>query len=107
MFAVHLTLRPDPPAALPAGGAGPTYEGPTYEGVAGERVAAAVQEALWEFAGPADGLEHIRARSGPRGLGLVLFIRAPDRSEAERRARALLGRALAEGAVGPFAPAPP
>ncbi|MFC9325596.1 hypothetical protein [Kitasatospora sp. NPDC057015] len=97
MFAVHLTLRPAPPGASPADPAGPPDED----------VAGAVQDAVWGCAGPADGLEHIRARSGPRGLGLILFVRAPDRSEAERRARALLDRALAEGAVGPFAPASP
>ncbi|MFD0256939.1 hypothetical protein [Kitasatospora indigofera] len=101
MFAVYLTLRPDRPPDLPAA--------PSTDGAAapGDGVAAAVQEALWGYARPADGLEHIRARSGPRGLGLVLFVRAPDRAEAERRARALLGRALAGGAVGRFALAPP
>lgn len=101
MFAVHLTLRPAHSPDLPAA---PSADGAAAPGECG---AAAVQEALWGCAGPEDGLEHIRARSGPSGLGLVLFVRAPDHAEAERRARDLLDRALAGGAVGPFALVPP
>ncbi|MFG3049959.1 hypothetical protein ACGFZP_03255 [Kitasatospora sp. NPDC048239] len=73
----------------------------------GEANAAAVQDALRGCAGPGDGLEHVRARAMPEGVGLVLYVRAPDRAAAERRAHALLDRALAAGPAGRFAPALP
>ncbi|MFF2745306.1 hypothetical protein ACFVVA_07170 [Kitasatospora sp. NPDC058048] len=77
MFAVHLTLPAD--AAAPSG----------------EAAAAEVQAGLWACAGPGDGLEHVRARAVPDGIGLVLYVRAPDETAALARARGLLDRALA------------
>ncbi|MFJ2780823.1 hypothetical protein [Kitasatospora sp. NPDC087315] len=85
MFAVHLTLLDV--SATPPGEAG----------------AADIQAALWGSAGPGDGLEHVRARAVPEGVGLVLYVRAPDEAVAELRAKALLDRALAAGPSGRFA----
>ncbi|MFE7562431.1 hypothetical protein [Kitasatospora sp. NPDC057500] len=78
MFAVHLNLLDV--STTPTGEAG----------------AADVQGTLWARAVPGDGLEHVRARSVPGGVGLVLYVRAPHREAAELRAYALLDRALAE-----------
>ncbi|MEV6976745.1 hypothetical protein [Kitasatospora sp. NPDC093806] len=89
MFAVQLTLLDV--SAAPPGEAGPSD----------------VQDALWASAGPGDGLEHVRARTVPGGVGLVLYVRASDREAAELRAHALLDRALADGPVGRFAVAAP
>lgn len=33
-----------------------------------------IHDALWAHATPDTGLEHIRARPGPRGIDLVLFL---------------------------------
>ncbi|MFI2609532.1 hypothetical protein [Kitasatospora sp. NPDC018619] len=76
MFAVHLNLPPE--AAAPSG----------------EAEAAEVQAALWAHAGPDDGLEHVRARAVPDGVGLVLYVRAADETAARTRAQGLLARAL-------------
>ncbi|WP_406114220.1 hypothetical protein [Kitasatospora purpeofusca] len=89
MFAVQLTLLDV--SAAPAVEAGP----------------ADVQGALWARAVPGDGLEHVRARSFPGGVGVVLYVRAPDREAAELRACALLRRALAEGPARRFTVAAP
>ncbi|MFF7456765.1 hypothetical protein [Kitasatospora sp. NPDC008115] len=89
MFAVHLNLLDV--SATPTGEAG----------------AADVQGALWARAVPGDGLEHVRARSVPGGVGLVLYVRAPHREAAELRAYALLDRALAEGPACRYAVAAP
>ncbi|MFE6871115.1 hypothetical protein ACFVFS_31730 [Kitasatospora sp. NPDC057692] len=89
MFAVHLTLLDV--STAPTGEAGP----------------ADVQGALWARAVPGDGLEHVRAGAVPGGIGLVLYVRAPDREAAELRAHALLGRALAEGPARRYAVAAP
>ncbi|WP_327676148.1 hypothetical protein [Kitasatospora sp. NBC_00458] len=85
MFSVHLTLLDV--SATPPGETGP----------------ADVQAALWASAGPGDGLEHVRARTVPGGVGLVLYVRAPDRPVAELRAQTLLDRALAGGPARRFA----
>lgn len=76
MFAVHLTVPAD---AAPS---------------SGEAAAVEVQAALWACAGPGDGLEHVRARAVPDGVGLVLYVRAPDGTAARSRAQGLLDRAL-------------
>ncbi|MFF8768579.1 hypothetical protein [Kitasatospora sp. NPDC015120] len=89
MFAVHLTLLDV--SAEPTGEAGP----------------ADVQDTLWARAVPGDGLEHVRACALPGGVGLVLYVRAPDREAAELRAYALLDRALAEGPARRYAVAAP
>ncbi|MFC5661832.1 hypothetical protein ACFP3U_02415 [Kitasatospora misakiensis] len=89
MFAIHLTLLDV--STAPTGEAGP----------------ADVQGALWACAVPGDGLEHVRACALPEGVGLVLYVRAPDREAAELRAYALLDRALAEGPARRFAVAAP
>ncbi|MEV0531975.1 hypothetical protein [Kitasatospora sp. NPDC050463] len=89
MFSVHLSLLEV--SAAPTGEAG----------------AADVQAALWGCAGPGDGLEHVRARAVRGGVGLVLYVRAPDQGVAELRALALLDRTLAAGPTGRFAAAMP
>ncbi|MFB7125931.1 hypothetical protein [Kitasatospora sp. NPDC056273] len=76
MFAVQLTV--------PAGAAAPS----------GEAAAAEAQAALWACAAPDDGLEHVRARAVPEGVGLVLYVRAANEAAARSRARNLLARAL-------------
>ncbi|MFB6889014.1 hypothetical protein ACFCX4_06820 [Kitasatospora sp. NPDC056327] len=85
MFAVHLTLLD-------------LSTSPT-----GEAGAADVQGTLWARAVPGDGLEHTRARAVPGGIGLVLYVRAPDQEAAELRAHALLDRALAHGPARRYA----
>ncbi|MFD0275445.1 hypothetical protein ACFVHB_16290 [Kitasatospora sp. NPDC127111] len=85
MFAVQLTLLNV--AAAPPGESG----------------AADVQAAVRACAGPGDGLEHVRACAVPAGVGLVLYVRAPDRTVAGLRAQALLDRALAAGPAGRYA----
>ncbi|KJS57837.1 hypothetical protein VM95_37190 [Streptomyces rubellomurinus] len=50
-------------------------------------------DALWAHAEPRHGLEHVRARAGPHGIDLVLFLRAGSRSDAAVRACELLGSA--------------
>ncbi|MFD4657190.1 hypothetical protein ACFWP2_16360 [Kitasatospora sp. NPDC058444] len=77
MLAVHLTLPTSAPDS------------------SRELAAAEVQAALWGCAGPDDGLEHVRALAVPDGIGLVLYVRAPDEAAAQSRARDLLDRALA------------
>jgi hypothetical protein len=52
-----------------------------------------VHDALWAHAEKRHGLEHVRARAGPHGIDLVLFIRAVGRSEAAAHASELLGSA--------------
>lgn len=37
-----------------------------------------VHDALWAHTPKTAGLEHIRARAGPDGIDLVLFVRNPD-----------------------------
>ncbi|MFJ3841426.1 hypothetical protein ACWGHM_32005 [Streptomyces sp. NPDC054904] len=54
-----------------------------------------LQDLLWAHARPADGLEHVRARTAEHGLDIVLFVRAPCDASALVRMRALLGRAEA------------
>ncbi|WP_371502741.1 hypothetical protein OG871_36585 [Kitasatospora sp. NBC_00374] len=53
----------------------------------------AVHDILWAHAGPADGLEHVRAHAGPEGIDLVLFISATEQSGALAQAADLLRRA--------------
>lgn len=77
MFAVHLTLSTE--SAAPSE----------------ETAAAEVQAALWACAALGDGLEHVRVRAVPDGIGLVLYVRAPDETAAWSRTRGLLDRALA------------
>lgn len=50
-----------------------------------------IHDVLWALAPPGAGIEHIRARAGPDGIDLTLFLRhdVPD-SDPDRYARALL-----------------
>ncbi|MFJ7247273.1 hypothetical protein ACIQWA_21865 [Kitasatospora sp. NPDC098652] len=50
-----------------------------------------VHDALWAHAQSRHGLEHVRARAGPHGIDLVLFLRAGSPSEAAAHACELLG----------------
>ncbi|WP_037971993.1 hypothetical protein [Streptomyces sp. NRRL WC-3742] len=52
-----------------------------------------VHDALWAHAESRHGLEHVRARAGPHGIDLVLFLRAGSRSQAAAHACELLGSA--------------
>ncbi|MFJ2824326.1 hypothetical protein ACIO7M_24880 [Streptomyces toxytricini] len=45
-------------------------------------------------------MEHIRARPGPDGIGLVLFIRAARPHIAQAKARRLVYGTLASGPTG-------
>ena len=51
-----------------------------------------VQEVFWPLARGEDRLEHLRARVGPRGIGLVLFVASPDGRQALRATRGLCER---------------
>ncbi|MEU7606855.1 hypothetical protein AB0B78_35300 [Streptomyces sp. NPDC040724] len=57
-------------------------------------------DALWAHATPDCGMEHIRARPGPDGIGIVLFIRAARTDIAQAKARRLVVDMLASGGAG-------
>jgi hypothetical protein len=54
-----------------------------------------VADLLWATAAPADRLEHVRARSRPEGVDLVLFHRTGPGEPAASIARDLIDRACA------------
>jgi hypothetical protein len=55
-----------------------------------ETDAALVHDALWAPAPPSAGIEHIRARAGPEGIDLSLFLRSDIRaSDPKSYARTL------------------
>ncbi|WP_326589581.1 hypothetical protein [Streptomyces sp. NBC_01294] len=74
---------------MPTGGAPPT-----------DSQAHALVDALWAHATPECGMEHIRARTGPDGIGIVLFIRAPSTGIAQAKAGRLVTDTLASGGTG-------
>ncbi|WP_199881447.1 hypothetical protein [Streptomyces sp. CB03911] len=54
-----------------------------------------LEDQLWAHATPANGLEHLRARAVPPGIGIVLYIRAVTTGAAHAKARHLVTTALA------------
>lgn len=82
MLPVHLTL-------MQTGGAPPT-----------DSQAHALVDALWAHATPDCGMEHIRARTSPVGIGIVFFIRAARTDIARARVRRLVVDTLASGGTG-------
>ncbi|MFF4266093.1 hypothetical protein ACFY7Y_15055 [Streptomyces virginiae] len=74
---------------MPTGGALPT-----------DHQAHALVDALWAHATPDCGMEHIRARTHPDGIGIVLFIRAARTDIAQAQARRLVVDTLASGGIG-------
>ncbi|MHC0429385.1 hypothetical protein ACX6XY_04230 [Streptomyces sp. O3] len=54
--------------------------------------ASLVQEVFWPLARREDRLEHLRARVGATGIGLVLFVGSTDGQRAVRSARGLCRR---------------
>jgi hypothetical protein len=69
-------------------------------GTPGEDQAHALVDILWAHATPEYGMEHIRARTSPAGIGIVLFIRAANADIAQAKAGRLMTEALASGATG-------
>ncbi|WP_404953864.1 hypothetical protein [Streptomyces sp. 147326] len=57
-------------------------------------------DVLWAHSTPGHGTEHIRARTGPADIGIILFIRAASADIAQAKAVRLMTDALASGAVG-------
>ncbi|MER6319366.1 hypothetical protein ABT237_37280 [Streptomyces sp. NPDC001581] len=57
-------------------------------------------DALWAHATPDCGIEHIRARTIPDGIGIVLFIRATRTDIAQAKARRLVVDVLVSGGAG-------
>ncbi|NML52336.1 hypothetical protein HHL19_26980 [Streptomyces sp. R302] len=51
-----------------------------------------IEDLLWAHAVPADGLEHLRVRSLPHGMDVVLFLGAPSDAAALLAAAGLLDR---------------
>ncbi|MFC9266086.1 hypothetical protein ACFT25_40480 [Streptomyces hydrogenans] len=51
-----------------------------------------IHDLLWAHASPADGLEHIRVRSLPHGMDVVLFLAAGSDEAALRSADVLMER---------------
>ncbi|MFI9274040.1 hypothetical protein ACIGXM_25535 [Kitasatospora sp. NPDC052896] len=60
-----------------------------------ESEAIAVQDTVWAHAAPDTGLEHVRARAIPGGIGLVVYVRAHNSTAAQKQARRLLLDVLA------------
>lgn len=52
-------------------------------------------DALWAMAQPSDGIEHISAKTGTRHAQIGLYLLADSQANAERRAYAVLERAIA------------
>ncbi|GAA2642138.1 hypothetical protein ACFWB2_30475 [Streptomyces virginiae] len=74
---------------MPTGGTLPT-----------DHQAHALVDALWAHATPDCGMEHIRARTHPDGIGIVLFIRAARTDIAQAKVRRLVVDTLASGGTG-------
>ncbi|GAA2155976.1 hypothetical protein GCM10009760_56450 [Kitasatospora kazusensis] len=61
-----------------------------------------VEDILWVHSAPEHGLEHVRARSAPTGIGVLIFLRADGPDDALAKANSLLMRALAAPALGRY-----
>ncbi|RPF41461.1 hypothetical protein EDD96_5263 [Streptomyces sp. Ag109_G2-6] len=71
----------------------------TGGGTPDESQAHALVDILWAHATPECGMEHIRARTTPAGIGIILFIRAASTDIAHAKAGRLMTGALASGAT--------
>ncbi|MBV2153161.1 hypothetical protein [Kitasatospora sp. SUK 42] len=60
----------------------------------------ALEDILWAHATPETAMEHLRVRAVPRGIGIVLYIRAATTEAARARARRLVADALAASGIG-------
>lgn len=58
--------------------------------------AAAIGDLCWAHARPVDAVEHIRVRSGPDRIDIVLFTTAADAPAARAAARRVVDRMLTE-----------
>lgn len=72
----------------------------TGGGTPDESQAHALVDVLWAHATPECGMEHIRARTSPAGIGVILFIRAVSTDIAQAKAGRLMTVVLASGATG-------
>ncbi|MGW5346693.1 hypothetical protein [Streptomyces sp. NPDC004050] len=72
----------------------------TGGGAVDESQAHALVDLLWAHATPECGIEHIRARTSPDGIEIILFIRAVNTDTAQAKAGRRLAEALASGATG-------
>lgn len=72
----------------------------TGGGAPDESQAHALVDMLWAHATPDYGMEHIRARASPAGIGIILFIRAVSTDIAQAKAGRLMTEALASCATG-------
>ncbi|MEV6580508.1 hypothetical protein AB0M92_20340 [Streptomyces sp. NPDC051582] len=71
----------------------------TGDGAPDESQAHAFVDVIWAHATPDHGIEHIRARTGPDGIGIILFIRAAGTDIARAKATRLATAALVSGAT--------
>ena len=62
----------------------------------------AVHDLMWAHATPQHHLEHVRARAVPGGIGLVLFIGAPEADEAVARADDLMVTVKNSGVISRY-----
>ncbi|MER7828270.1 hypothetical protein ABTX85_37625 [Streptomyces sp. NPDC096097] len=70
----------------------------TADGAPDGGQAHALVDVLWAHATPERAVEHIRARTSPAGIGIILFIRAASTDIAQAKAERLMTDALASGA---------